>query len=223
MNKAIICSISFALDEVNTFNPSKDFAIFTREAKSLSEITLNLIRALNEGLIKSNSANCFLTGLIIHYENFKSQETNPQVFRICSELIEKGADHRQVINNIYKTTEKEVNFLGQILQNLKVTDNGMSVAVLDSIESQNFAESEASTAIEKIKAIGIQSDLLVLWQSHASESAVKGFFYSKKTGLINKVAQIEQQSLVKNDWLFLSMSGSDINLVKDKIIKIINQ
>jgi hypothetical protein len=92
--------------------------------------------------------------------------------------------------------------------------------VINSNEFQNFTESQVSTAIEKIKTIGIQNNLLVLWKSHASPPMIKGFFYSKKQGLLDAVAK-NQQSATKNDWIFLSMQGLDINSAKESIIKMV--
>lgn len=204
--------------------------------KSLSEIILDIIKSFNENsdgravegsqqsrdLINNYAANCLMAGLVIHYENFKSLKITSDVFQICGELLKKGAAYQQVIDNLYKTTEKEISFLGKLFQNMK-TDHqkGVFVSVLDSDDFQNFAETEASYAVEKIKSIGMQNDLLVLWKSHASSPMVKGFIYSKKQGLINKIAA-DQQGSTNKDWLFLSMPELDINIAKDKILSQVN-
>lgn len=204
----------------NNAENKKFGAINLIEGKSLSEITLAFIKSIDEGLIKKNVANCLLAGLIIYYQNFKSDKTTAEVFNIASELIKRGADNRQITDNLYKTTEKEINFLGEILKNLKVNDNKISYSMLDSDDLQNFAEAEVNSVIGMIKTIGMQNDLLVLWKGHASEPMVKGFFHSKKTYLINKVAKT-QQEVAKNDWVSISMPESDINLAKEKILNLL--
>ena len=187
--------------------------------KSLSEIILEVVKYIEENLVKKSNANCLLTGLIIYYENFKNSKTNSQIFQISAELIKKGAEYQQIIDNLYQTTEKEINFLSEILQNIKIdNDFGVYSATIDSDNFENFTETQAGNAIEKIKTIGVQNDLLVLWKSHASEPQIKGFFYSKKPNLVSKIAE-SQQTIPKKDWLFLSMSDLDINSAKDKIIK----
>ena len=188
------------------------------EQKSLSEIVLDLIKSIDEILVKKDVANCLLAGLIIHYENFKKISTGPEIFHIAAELIKKGALQHQIYDNLHKMTQKETRFLSSIFQNLQTTDNYEgSFAMLQSDEFQHFGKNEAVFAVEKIKNIGVRDDLLVLWKSHASDSTIKGFFRSIKTDLINKVAE-NQQSIADNDWVFLSMPGSDINLVREKII-----
>lgn len=187
------------------------------ENKSLSEITQHLIASIDQNLIKKSVANCLLAGLVMYYENFKSAKTNPEAFQLSAELIKKGADHQQIIENVYKATEKEVNFLANIFQNLRSVDNTTSVAMLNSNDFQSFAEAETALAVEKIKVMGIQSDILVLWQSHASEPIVRGFFYSKKPDSLDKVSKNYRE-----DWAFISMPGSDVNAIKDKILTQLN-
>src|SRR3989344_1424422 len=204
------------------------------ENKSISEITLNLIVSLDEKIIDPSVspntakqiAQCILTGLVVCYENFKSPNTSPEIFQLTAELIKKGAVHQQVIDNAYKATHKEVSFFYAIFQNLKTSENdGPAIALLDSNEFQNFGENEAKIATEKIKTIGIQNDLLVLWQSHASDPMVKGFLYSKKPEAIKKLSSSEDwqspaaRYTVKNDWVFLAAPGSDVHAVKEKIMR----
>ncbi len=183
------------------------------ENKSLSELVRPFTVSADQNTIKKNTANCLLAGLMIYYENFKSSKTTPEAFQLSGELIKKGADHQQVIENIYKATEKEVNFLANIFQNLRSIDNAISVAMLPSQDFQHFAEAETMLAVEKMRMMGIQNDLLVLWPSHASDYMVKGFLYSKKPDLLDKISKNH-----KEHWAFISMPGSDIDAVKEKIL-----
>lgn len=206
----------------NDHNNKKFGKINVIETKSLAEIILDIITSIDEKLMTQNTANCLLTGLISHYENFKNPKTNPAIFEISSALMKKGALHQQIIEHLYKMTRKEIHFLSHIFQNLHAADHYEgSFAVLDSYEFQDFGEDEANFAVEKMKTMGIQNDMLVLWKSHASEPMIKGFFYSKRPLAVRKIAE-HQQILANNDWLFLSMPGSDIALIKDNIIKLLS-
>ena len=192
------------------------------ENTSLSEIVLGLITSIDENVIKKNIANCLLSGLIMYYKNFTSIKTNDQVFKISSDLIKKGANHQEIIDNIYKTNPIELHFLQKIFQNLKSTDsNNTSFSILDSDDFQYFSEKEAESTVEKIKTMGMQGDLLVLWKSHASPKMVKGFFCSKKPHLLNKIAD-NQAGTTKDGWVFLEINETDIDLAKNKILHLIN-
>jgi len=96
---------------------------------------------------------------------------------------------------------------------------GIPWAALDSPDFQNFTNSDANLAIEQLKTNfwGLQN-LLVLWKSHASPPLIKGFFYSEKTDLIKKVLEIYQGN-IKNNNVFFSIKNSELEIVKDKILK----
>ena len=192
------------------------------ENRSLAEIIFDVVNSLGENLISKNVATCLLTGLVMYYEDFKSKRTTAQIFHTAAELVKRGAGHQQIVENIRKITKKETQFFSSIFQNLRATEGYEgSFAILESHDFHHFGESEANFAIERIKTIGIQDDLLVLWKSHSSAPLVKGFFYSKKESLIVKVAQ-HQETLPKHDWVFLSISETDINAAKEKIMNLLS-
>ncbi len=201
----------------NSLENRKFGKINVLENKSLSEITHSIITSIDQNLMKKSVANCLLAGLVMYYENFKSAKTTPEVFHLSGELIKQGANHQQIIENLHKATEREINFLSNIFQNLRSMDNATSVAMLSSSDFQSFGEAEAMLATEKIKMMGIQSDMLVLWPSHASDPIIKGFLYSKKPAMLDKISKNHKES-----WAFISMPGTDIETVKEKIFTQLN-
>jgi len=64
------------------------------EEKALSEIIINLTEEVNK-----ESAICLLTELVIYTDNFKKNLT-AEVFQIVSNLMKKGANLQDIINNI---------------------------------------------------------------------------------------------------------------------------
>jgi len=187
---------------------------------SISQATLEIIKCINEELVKKNSANCILAGLMTHYEHFQSSKTNPEVFEIAAYLIKKGADNQYVASNLAKTSPKEVLFLSSILKNFTTQDQ-VSVATLDVSDFERFAENEARATIEKLQSIGMGDDTLVLWKSHASSPMIKGFFNSKKANSINKFAQ-DTRAKIKNGWVFLEFPGEDIHASKNETLKLLH-
>ena len=67
---------------------------------SFSEILITLIKLINEDLIKKETANCLLTGLIIYTDNFKNSKTTAEIFEIAGLLMKKGANIKEIIGNI---------------------------------------------------------------------------------------------------------------------------
>ncbi len=189
------------------------------ENQSLSESTLNVVKILTEDLFKKNVADCILTGLVISYDNFKNAQTTPQVLRIAAQLMERGADHKQILDHLYKTTPAQMDFLTDIFKNLK-NENGVYVAMLDSNNFFNFGQQEAESAMEKISSLGLENNVLTLWNSHSSVPTVKGFFYSKNKHFLNRVAENQQQQS-RGNWVFVSMLEPNLIAAKEKIMKLL--
>ena len=190
-----------------------------KPGRPLTETVLEIIKSIDEGLIKKNVANSLLAGVIIFSDNFHKPETSSETLETASFLLKKGASLQQVVDNLYRRgLLLQTKFLGQILNNLNTTENNnISFAVLDSPDFQNFGESEANLAIGQLKTIFDFKNLLVLWKSHASGPTSKGFFYSENYDLIKKTRN-EYQGTVKNNAVFFSNENLDLNFIKNKTL-----
>ena len=187
------------------------------EEKSISEIIMDMVKLTVADLFTKNVASCILTGMVIYYENFKSANTKPETLKIAAQLMERGANYQQIMENIYKTTESQMKFLSSIFKNLQ-TENHLYTASLESDEFWNFGESEAAQAVEKIRTLGIQNDLLVLWKTHASPASISGFLYTKKSETISKVLY-GRNGASRKDWVFITTPGENILETKEQIVK----
>ncbi|MBI2053950.1 MAG: hypothetical protein HYT36_01260 [Candidatus Staskawiczbacteria bacterium] len=186
----------------------------------LVEITLDLIRFLDESLVKKEAADCLMAALIIFSENFKNTKTNSEIFDIAGFLTRKGAVHQKVAEELYKIKSPlQIDFLTQIFKNLSVEENKkISCSVIDSEEFHSFGEAEAAVALEYLKTSFLNpSNMLVLWKSHGSGQRINGFFYSENNGLLKDVLKNCQADL-KNNWLFFSIESQDIKQVKNQIL-----
>ena len=190
---------------------------------SVSEMIFEILSSINPDIIKKNATNCLLTGLMVHYDHFKSPQTGHQVFQIAAELIKKGAERNIIADNLYKkATKEQVEFLSEIFQNLSISENSEVSSALLPDKFQNITELEIHAAVEKIGMIGIQNNLLVLWKSHASDPIVKGFFYSKNQDLLYKIAEASQQT-IKHHWVPIIMPDKDTATAKENVLNIVNR
>lgn len=179
---------------------------------SLAEI---LMEMMDVSTIKKEPANCLLTGMVAYYDNFKNAKTKPQTLKTAAKLMEQGANYQTITQNLYATSPQQMEFLSEIFKNLK-NEQGSYVAELQSQQFWNFGEPEASDAMAKISGLGLSNNLLVLWKSHASPDMIKGFFYSKNTESLQKI-----NGSLKNGWVFLALPGSNIQIVKEKLLNLI--
>jgi nanoRNase/pAp phosphatase (c-di-AMP/oligoRNAs hydrolase) len=186
------------------------------EPTSVSELSMEVIGQMHA--INKDAANCLLAGIISYYHNLKSPKTTLATFQLASELMKKGADYHAIIGNLSKPTAQEIHFIEHVFKSA-TSEHGLATAQLPH-EFQDFSEAQAAVAVEKIQAAGIWPQLLVLWPSHNSDPAIKGFFYSDKAHLINKFSEFPYGA-IKNGWVFLSMPGENIAAAKETIIKLI--
>lgn len=163
---------------------------------SIAEIIMDVA---SRGTANKEVANCLLAGMVAHYENFKHLKTKPQTLKIAAELMEQGANYQQITEHLYKTTPEQMAFLTEIFRHMQ-NENGNYVAQIQSEPFWSFGEPEAEAAMEKIGALGLQNNLLVLWKSHNSEPMIKGFFCSK------------------NKRIFMEFPGEDLQAAKEKLL-----
>jgi bifunctional oligoribonuclease and PAP phosphatase NrnA len=99
-------------------DPIADFVFSEPEASSTCEMVYRFITGLGD-LIKINPtvAKCIYTGIVTDTGSFR-HATNPQVFRITAELVERGLDDTGVQDMIFNSQkEKNLRLLGHCLSN----------------------------------------------------------------------------------------------------------
>ncbi len=206
----------------NDYQVNKKFGtVNIIEPESITELTLEIIN-IAEGIINKNAANCLLAGLIIYYENFKSHKTSADVFDTAADLIKKGAKNTEIIDNLYRSTDDEINILGNILKNIQTEEN-ISVALIEGNDtSENIKREGFDSLIDKLKNVGVRGNLLVLWQNKDPEYSVDGFFYSTTEDLIKRITDFYKLK-AKNGLVWISIKNSEANSEKDRIINLLKE
>lgn len=93
-----------ALEESGNEQNNKNFGkINLLENNSITETIFNLIKNINPDSVKKETAACLLAGIVIYTENFKNKIT-ADIFEVAGSLMKNGADLKEIVNNIYKTT-----------------------------------------------------------------------------------------------------------------------
>ena len=91
---------------------------------STCEMIYNLINGLNKTLIDEKIANCLYTGIMTDSGSFRFPSTTAKTHQVISTLIEKGANHSKIHQNIYDSYSlNRMQLLGTALINLKKIDS----------------------------------------------------------------------------------------------------
>jgi bifunctional oligoribonuclease and PAP phosphatase NrnA len=93
-----------------------DFAFSEPEASSTCELVYRFITGMGDGIrINPTVGKCIFTGLITDTGSFR-HATNPTVYRIAADLVERGVDDTSVQDMIFNSQkEKHLRLLGHCL------------------------------------------------------------------------------------------------------------
>ncbi len=74
------------------------------ETGSLAEVSLEIIKSLDQNALTARAADCLMAGLTTYYNNFQHPSVPAHIFELCAYLIKKGANRQTVIENLYPQT-----------------------------------------------------------------------------------------------------------------------
>ena len=193
---------------------------------SLAEIATDIIKLMGgEELFDGETATCLLAGVIWSSQNFRNPKTRPKTFETSAFLIEKGANHQEIIQHLYKQKSiSQIKLLGKILENLSFYEPKEIYSA--TIEERGFQECQASSkdlafVLEELKFhFRHLPNLLILWESHASPPLIKGVFYSPNSGLAERILENFEGASRGTGVLFL-IREADLDIARQKVLQIL--
>ena len=194
---------------------------------SLAEITTELIQSMSSvnELLDKETSTCLLAGIIWSSQNFRNPKTRPKTFKTSAFLVEKGANHQEIIQHLYRQKSiSQIKLLGKILENLNFHEPKEIYSA--AIKEDDFKACQASSkdlafVLEELKFhFRHLPNLLILWESHASPPLTKGIFYSPDLALAEKILENFEGVSKGNGTLFL-IREANLNIAKEKVLNIL--
>ncbi|MBI2626468.1 MAG: hypothetical protein HYW69_02665 [Candidatus Nealsonbacteria bacterium] len=193
---------------------------------ALAEITSNLIKSMGgEELFDEKTATCLLTGVIWSSQNFRSPKTRPQTFETSAFLIERGANHQEIVQHLYKQKSlAQIKLLGKVLEKLNLHEGKEIYSAL--LRENDFKECQAGSkdlafVLEELKFhFRHLPNLLILWESHASPPITKGIFYSPNLNFSEKILE-NFEGVSKGAGVLFIAKETDLNIVQEKVLNIL--
>jgi len=175
-------------------NP-KDYAqliLSMPEIGSTAELVYSLIEALDPSLMDEAMATCLYTGIMTDSGSFRFPATTPRTHRIVAHLLEAGAPHAQIHQNIYDTyTLDRLHLLGTALDNLtQVPDLPVVYICLSQAELDRcqFKKGDTEGFVNYgLSLAGIQ--LTVIMIENTAEKRIRMSFRSKGSFPANTFAE----------------------------------
>lgn len=179
-------------------------------AVATSEVCHELFVRLDPGLVDSEVATFFLTGMIHKTKSFRSPNVTPKTLKVASDLIARGARRDEIIQKLYKTRSVEtLRLWGRALSRLKSEEKKGLVWTM--LTRGDFASAGADE-----QALDDIIDELLLSSPHAKIAAV---FYEHPSSEIRVILHAQRP----HDALALGAPFKASGTREEAILKIIHE
>ena len=159
---------------------------------STCEMVYNLISHLDVAQIDQKIATCLYTGIMTDTGSFRFPSTTPKTHHVIAELIDKGANHSEIHQNIYDTfTFDRLRLLGTALTNLKKIEELPVVYITISqkeLNRNNFKKGDTEGFVNYgLSLVGISVAVIMI--ENEQEQIIKMSFRSKGAFSVNDFAR----------------------------------
>lgn len=151
-------------------------------AASTAEIIFDLIKQWDNLLLDQKIASCLLTGLISKTKSFKTNQVTPRALTIAGELINLGANRKEIVTHLYQTkTLATLKLWGKVLSRLQA--DTLNKIVWSKLDLHDFTEAGASEhdlsgVVEELISSSPLSQIIILF-SQLGLSQTKVFLHSQ--------------------------------------------
>ena len=159
---------------------------------STCEMVYNLISQLNASQIDQKIATCLYTGIMTDSGSFRFPSTTSKTHHVIAELINKGANHSEIHQNIYDTfTFDRLRLLGTALTNLKKIKELPVVYITisqEELNKNNFKKGDTEGFVNYgLSLVGISMAVIMI--ENEQEQIIKMSFRSKGAFSVNDFAR----------------------------------
>ena len=159
---------------------------------STCEMVYNLISQLNAAQIDQKIATCLYTGIMTDSGSFRFPSTTSKTHHVIAELINKGANHSEIHQNIYDTfTFDRLRLLGTALTNLKKIKELPVVYITisqEELNKNNFKKGDTEGFVNYgLSLVGISMAVIMI--ENEQEQIIKMSFRSKGAFSVNDFAK----------------------------------
>lgn len=165
-----------------------DISWVDTDSSSTSELIYELFLTGKEYGLKCNgkAAKLLYSGIVGDTGRFLFPSTTEKTFRVVSELVTYDFDRTKLYDQMYHTKLHIARFKGYILQNVQVSDNGVSTITI----TKETLETFGMTAMETSKLVGILGDIegVRVWAFFVEEDEIIRVRLRSNGPVINEIA-----------------------------------
>ena len=150
---------------------------------SVADISYDIMQQINKNLINKEIAQCLLTGVIDATKSFKTSSVSPQTLHLASDLINLGADRKEIVDQLFNT--KSIPMLklwGRVLARLKVNNQyklAWSVINQNDFIRSGANEEDITGVVEEIIMTLQQAEIAIIFNVQEFNK-IHVYIYSSK-------------------------------------------
>ncbi|WP_138415331.1 DHH family phosphoesterase [Aquibacillus sediminis] len=158
-------------------------------SSSTSEMIYELLVIGQEQGLKCNqrAAELMYSGIVGDTGRFLFPSTTDRTFRVASELVSYGFDRTKLYDQLYNTKLHIARFKGYILQNIEISESGVSTITITKDTLSEFG----MTPLETSQLVGVLGDIegVRVWAFFVEEEDMIRVRMRSNGPVINKVAE----------------------------------
>jgi len=195
-------------------------------ASSQAELSVDLMRKINEEAIKDEVAQCLLTALVEATDNLKGSRVTPHTFDVAAFLMERGGNHQQILSALYDTESLEsLKLWGKMLERLREKEGLVwSYILKEELSSYELPDIMLRRFFVRLKNFIDLGDkkLVVLWQEEADKTRAFLYKIDRESEKDKKIMEELEGELFNNEILRCAFDTKNKDSFEDTIEKIKN-
>ncbi|MBD3245083.1 MAG: hypothetical protein GF335_03765 [Candidatus Moranbacteria bacterium] len=190
------------------------------KVSGVSELIFNLLET-KDFTLNNQIADCLYTGLLEATQSFQSPKTTPKTLNIAAKLIDSGADHKNIVKNLYKTHDiNTIKLWGELMSKMDYKPEihlCWTKIYQEKLKSFKANTQTIRTIFNKIRNVYSKTDiLLILWQTKQDTTR----------GLIQNSNQEQLKELTNGiEWgkAVIFEFNQKMEKTEEKLLKILNK
>lgn len=167
-----------------------DLVFSHEEASSTTMIIYEIFKKLKVN-INSDIATCLLTGLLTDTNFLKNKATKDETFVVYEELLNLGADEKQIIYSLEKLSPNIIQALGELLGKIHFNSH-WQVAIVkvkkELLDKYHLREQDIEILYELLLKVSEYKVVLLLKQTHENVKILKGSWRTREDIDVGKLS-----------------------------------
>lgn len=194
-------------------------------ASSTAEVLYDFFGKIDADAIDANIANCLLAAIISDTESFQKKNTTPKALQAAAQLMDKGADHEEIIRWLYKTQPfNTLKLWGRVMARLNWDEKlklAWSLVTIEDFVQSRSKPQNIPFILEKVKDNYSAGEIFLVLYSEKTDATV-GMLKCSDAEKEKKLSSLLSGQLKQNIVTFIIEGKNILEAEKEVLEKLRN-